>query len=39
VVVTIFATILTHVVSAVIQTIKTSQQPQIKEIADEREVI
>jgi hypothetical protein len=37
VVVTIFATILTHVVSAIFQAIKTNEKPDIKDIADERD--
>jgi hypothetical protein len=37
VVVTIFATILTHVVSAIIQAIKTKEQPELEDIADERD--
>jgi len=37
VVVTIFATILTHIVSAIIQAIKTKGEPNIEDIADERD--
>jgi hypothetical protein len=37
VVVTIFATILTHIVSAIIEAIKTNEKPEVKEIADERD--
>jgi hypothetical protein len=35
--VTIFATILTHIVSAIIQAIKTKKEPDIEDIADERD--
>jgi hypothetical protein len=35
--VTIFATILTHVVSSIIQAIKTKKEPDIEDIADERD--
>lgn len=37
VLVTIFATILTHVVSAVIQAIKTKEEPRLEDIQDERD--
>jgi len=36
-VVTIFATILTHIVSSIIQAIKTKEEPDIEDIADERD--
>ena len=36
-VVTIFATILTHVVLAVIQAIKTKEEPELEHIQDERD--
>ena len=35
--VTIFATILTHIVSGIIQAIKTKEEPDIEDIADERD--
>ena len=35
--VTIFATILTHIVSSIIQAIKTKKEPDIEDIADERD--
>ena len=35
--VTIFATILTHIVSGIIQAIKTKEEPNIEDIADERD--
>ena len=35
--VTIFATILTHIVSAIFQAIKTKEEPDIEDIADERD--
>jgi len=35
--VTIFATILTHIVSSIIQAIKTKEEPDIEDIADERD--
>ena len=35
--VTIFATILTHIVSNIIQAIKTKEEPVIEDIADERD--
>ena len=37
VVVTIFATILTHIVSGIIQAIKTQEEPEIEDIQDERD--
>jgi hypothetical protein len=37
VVVTIAATILTHIVSAIIETIKTKEEPVISDLADERD--
>jgi hypothetical protein len=37
VLVTIVATILTHIVTAIIQTIKTNEKPDIEDIADERD--
>jgi hypothetical protein len=37
VVVTIFATILTQIVSAIIQAIKTNEKPQLEDLADERD--
>jgi len=37
IIVTIFATILTHIVSSIIQAIKTKEEPDIKDIQDERD--
>ena len=37
VVVTIFATILTHIVSGIIQAIKTKEEPHIENVQDERD--
>ena len=37
IIVTIFATILTHIVSSIIQAIKTKEEPDIEDIADERD--
>ena len=39
IVVTILGTILTHIVSAIIQAIKTKQEPDIRDIQDERDTI
>jgi hypothetical protein len=36
---TILATILTHIVSAVLEAIRTKQEPDIREISDERDTI
>jgi hypothetical protein len=37
IIVTVFGTILTHVVSAVIQAVQTDEEPEIEDIADERD--
>src|SRR3972149_9770378 len=37
IIVTIFATILTHIVSSIIQAIKTKEEPDFKDIQDERD--
>jgi hypothetical protein len=39
IVVTILGTILTHIVSAIIQAIKTKQEPDIRDIQDERDTV
>jgi voltage-gated potassium channel Kch len=36
-IVTIFATILTHIISGIIQAIKTKEEPNVEDIADERD--
>ena len=39
VVVTIFATILTHIVSLIIEAIRTQQEPKVEDIQDERDML